>query len=448
MQKLLLMICALMSWNSAMAVSYSTKSYELDNGLRLIVREDHRAPVIVSQIWYKVGAAKEPLGLTGISHALEHMMFQGTPKYPDDQFLKKIHRAGGSFNASTEYDWTNYYEVLSKEHLALSFELEADRMQNLNLHDQNFKKELQVVIEERRLRVEDHPSQVMQERFYAHALLANPYQNPVIGWQEDLDHMTVPDLRRWYDAWYAPNNAVLVVVGDVESEAVYQLAQKIFGAIPKKPLPEVKPTVALTTLGEKRLEVRIPAEVPMIALGYPVPTYATTRDLKETAALMMACMILDGGSSGRLTKKLIRTTEIAAGVEVQYAYQMQYPNIFSVMAAPTPGHSLAELEAALKAELADLQATLVSAEELTRAKTLWRTQETYAADSMMAQAGSIGMWEVRGLSWEMEEKLNAAMAAVSALDIQDVARRYLMADRVTVGLLVPQKSASKAQETL
>lgn len=445
MRKLLL-VAILISWNSVIGAANLTKTYELDNGLRIIVREDHRAPVVVSQVWYKIGSAKEPLGLTGISHALEHMMFQGTPKYPDDQFLKRVHRAGGELNASTTEDWTNYYEVLSKDQLALSFELEADRMQSLSLKAPHFTKELQVVIEERRLRVDDVPSELMQERFFASALMASPYQNPVIGWRDDLDHMTVSDLQKWYDAWYAPNNAVLVVVGDVEPAAVYKLANQIFGAIPKKPQPEVKPAITLPSFDEKRVQAHVPAQVPVVILGYQVPTYANASEPKEVAALIMAGMILDGGSSSRLTKNLIRSTQIAATVDTHYNHLMQHPHLFLLMASPTPGHGNADLEAALKAEVASLQSTLVSSEELDRAKTQWKAQQIYSADSMMVQALKIGLWEVNNLSWEIEGKLNTLIANVSAADIQAVAQKYLIPTRLTVGELLPERPLPQHSE--
>lgn len=438
MQIALLILWTLISWNSAMAVAAVTKTYTLDNGLRLIVREDHRAPVVVSQIWYKVGASKETLGHTGLSHALEHMMFQGTPTYPEDQFLKKIHQVGGTLNAATEYDWTQYYEVLSKDHLALSFKLEADRMQHLNLHEENFKKELQVVIEERRLRTDDVPAAVMQEQFLANALITSPYQNPVIGWRTDLDHMTVTDLSAWYDAWYAPNNAVLVVVGDVVPKEVYQLANQFFGPISQKPLPLLKPPITLPPISEKRIKVSLPAQVPLLIVGYQAPTYTNTADLPQIAALIMAGMILDGGSSGRLTKHLVRTSEIAAGVQVEYPYQMQHPHLFALIAAPTPGHTLLELETALKQELSELQSTLVSEEELIRVKMLWKVQHIYSADSMMSQAMNIGLWEVNNVSWEMTEQLNASITAVSAEDIQAVARQYFIPNRLSVGELVTE----------
>ncbi|MDQ5911171.1 MAG: zinc protease, partial [Pseudomonadota bacterium] len=197
--------------------------FTLDNGLKILVRQDHRAPVVVSQIWYKVGSSYEPSGLTGISHLLEHLMFKGTPNVPGGEFSRIIAANGGDQNAFTSYDYTAYFQTLEKERLELSFRLEADRMRHLLLKPEDVAKEAQVVAEERRLRTEDQPEALTHERFQAAAYVTSPYRNPIIGWMQDIESIKPDDLRHWYQQWYAPNNATLVVVGDVEPAKVREL---------------------------------------------------------------------------------------------------------------------------------------------------------------------------------------------------------------------------------
>ncbi|HDJ86948.1 MAG TPA: insulinase family protein, partial [Chromatiales bacterium] len=206
--------------------------YRLDNGLRVLVKEDHRAPVVVSQVWYKVGSGDEHGGITGISHALEHMMFQGTAKHPAGEFSRIVAANGGRENAFTGRDYTAYFQLLAKDRLPVSFELESDRMRNLSLKEADFRKEIQVVMEERRLRTDDNPQALTYERFNAAAFVSSPYHHPVIGWMDDLRNLKIGDLRAWYRRWYAPNNATLVVVGDVDPQAVLRLAERYFGPLP------------------------------------------------------------------------------------------------------------------------------------------------------------------------------------------------------------------------
>ena len=229
-------------WVSGVLVSCSAfanpHAYILTNGLKLIVKEDHRSPVVVSQIWYRVGSIDEVNGVTGVAHVLEHMMFKGTEKIPNGEFSKKIAAAGGRENAFTGYDYTGYYQQLHKQHLPMAMELESDRMRNLVLTKEEFDKEIKVVMEERRLRTDDQARALVYEKMMSVAFQAHPYKNPIIGWMNDLENMRVEDAQDWYDRWYAPNNAVLVVVGDVKADDVFQLAQKYYGAIEKQPLPQ------------------------------------------------------------------------------------------------------------------------------------------------------------------------------------------------------------------
>ena len=215
--------------------------FRLENGMKVVVKEDHRAPVAISQVWYRVGSSDEYSGITGVSHALEHMMFKGTKRYPAGHFSAIIAEHGGNENAVTSRDYTGYFQLLEKDRLSIAFELEADRMRNLILPKEEFAKELEVIKEERRQRTDDNPNALAYEQLYATAFNNNPHHHPIIGWMEDLNMLTIEDLRSWYDAWYAPNNATLIVVGDVDPEAVSRLAERYFGDIEPRALRREKP---------------------------------------------------------------------------------------------------------------------------------------------------------------------------------------------------------------
>lgn len=282
------------------------QEFTLNNGLKILVKEDHRAPIAVSMIWYHVGSADEPGGITGVSHAIEHMMFKGTEKFPLGVFSKTIADIGGQTNAFTSNDYTAFYEKTDASKLATSFELEADRMNHLLLDANEFAKEIKVIQEERRLRTEDNPQALAFERFLATAHLSAPYHHPVIGWMSDLKHMTVDDIRVWYKKYYAPNNATLVVVGDVNPNQVKALAEKYFGALASHPIPERKFQKEPPQLGEKIVHVQAIAKLPLILMGYTVPSVNTAINSYEPYALEVIAGILDAGDSARFTKNLIR----------------------------------------------------------------------------------------------------------------------------------------------
>ena len=249
---LLLMVLCLPSLASA-STAPATHEFTLDNGLKLIVREDHRAPVAVSQLWYKVGSSYETPGKTGLSHALEHMMFKGSAKLGPGESSRILRELGAEENAFTSDDYTAYYQVLASDRLSVAFELEADRLASLRLPPEEFKREIEVIKEERRLRTEDNPSAKAYERFQALAFPASGYHTPTIGWMADLERMTVEELRAWYETWYVPNNATLVVVGDVVPSEVHALAQRYFGSIAQRPLPAAQIPLELSTPGERLL---------------------------------------------------------------------------------------------------------------------------------------------------------------------------------------------------
>ncbi|MGE0370491.1 MAG: M16 family metallopeptidase [Gammaproteobacteria bacterium] len=409
----------------------------LDNGMKLLVKEDHRAPVVVSQVWYKVGSSYEHDGITGISHALEHMMFKGTKKHPGGEFSRIVSENGGRENAFTGRDYTGYYQQLERSRLAISFELEADRMRNLNLPPEEFAKELKVVQEERRLRTEDNPEALTYEQFNAAAFVTSPYHHPVIGWMSDLDAMEVGDLGRWYRSWYAPNNATLVVAGDVDPAAVYKLARKHFGALKPSDVPALKPRREIAQTGERRVTVKAPAQLPYIVMGYKVPALRTADDPSEAYALEVLAGVLDGGDSARISTRLVRDRRVAANAGAGYNLYSRLDDLFILDGTPAQGHDVAELEQALRQEVQRLHDEPVTAEELDRIKTQVIAADIYQRDSVFYQAMQVGMLETVGLDWRLADAYVDRVRAVTAEQVQAVARKYLTPDRLTVAVLDP-----------
>ena len=382
------------------------QSFKLDNGLTLLVKEDHRAPVAVAMVWYKVGSADEPGGLTGISHALEHLMFKGTPTYPLGVFSKTIAGIGGQENAFTSTDYTAYFEKIAAEHLPTSLTLEADRMQHLLLDETEFTKEMKVIQEERRLRTDDNPQALTFERFLAAAHLSSPYHHPVIGWMNDIKHLTVPDVRHWYERFYAPNNATIVVVGDVQPKAVLALVQKEFGALKKQPPVKRKQQIEPPALGKKMLYVKAPANIPILLQGYTVPSVKTapTKHATDPYALEMIAGILDAGESGRFTQHLIRGKEKASSIGIEYNLYTRYQTQFIIYGAPSASNSLEDLAKHINDELAALKTTPVPADELKRVKTQLIAQKTFERDSVFGQAMELGLLESIGLGWQATQQ--------------------------------------------
>ncbi len=409
----------------------------LDNGLKVIVKPDRRAPVVVSQLWYKVGSSDEPAGLTGISHVLEHMMFKGSERLGPGEFSRIIAELGGRENAFTSKDYTAYYQQLEKSRLPVSFELEAERMRKLRLPDDEFQKEVKVVMEERRLRTDDRPEGLLYEQFMATAYQVHPYRNPIIGWMDDLKTLRVEELKDWYRRWYAPNNATLVVVGDVEPRAVFDLANKYFGAIPRA---EVAPNAAPAEppqRGTRRTRVAAPAEVPSILLGFHVPQFRTGREW-EPYALEVLAGVLDGGNSARFARELVREQQIANNADADYGSVARYPGMFTISATPARGHDSEELERALLAQIERLRQEPVSDAELERVKAQVVAGNVFNRDSLYYQAMQIGMLETTGAGWRLMDDYVEGIRRVSARQVQEVAQRYLIETNLTVAVLDPQ----------
>ena len=433
----LLLLAGALSATAQTAAPPPVHEYMLPNGMKLLVRQDRRAPVVVSQVWYKVGSSYEHDGITGVSHVLEHMMFKGTRKRPGGEFSRIISENGGRENAFTGRDYTAYYQQLEQSRLAISFELEADRMRNLTLPAGEFAKELKVVQEERRLRTEDNPEALTYEQFMAAAFVTSPYHNPIIGWMNDLDAMEIGDLQRWYQTWYAPNNATLVVVGDVEPEAVHKLARKHFGAHKPSRIPAQKPRREIAQNGERRITVKAPAQLPYLVMGYKVPVLRTAADPAEVYALEVLAGVLDGGDSARISRHLIRDRRIAASAGAGYNPYSRLDDLFILSGTPAQDHDSAGLERALREQVQRLHDEPVTAEELDRIKTQVIAADVYQRDSVFYQAMQLGMLETVGLDWRVADEYVERIRAVTAEQVQAVARKYLTSDRLTVAVLEP-----------
>jgi zinc protease len=410
---------------------------KLPNGLKVVVQEDHRSPVVVSQVWYRAGSVDEFNGTTGVAHVLEHMMFKGTKKVPAGQFSRIVAAAGGKENAFTSRDYTVYFQQLEKSHLGLAFKLESDRMVNLNMSDSEFAKEIQVVMEERRWRTDDKPQALVGEQLMGVAFQASPYARPVIGWMNDLEHMTAQDARDWYHRWYAPNNATLVVVGDVQAPEVFKLAKQYFGPLKARKLPERKPQDEPEQKGERRLVVKAPAKLPYVALAYHAPTMRSLDDW-EPFALEILSGVLDGNPASRLNRDLVRRDRIAVNVSAGYDSINRGPALFELDGTPSEGHGVQEVEAALKAQIEKIKKDGVTEDELQRVKAQVIASDVYQRDSMFYQAMQIGMLESTGHSWRDLDELTNCLKAVTADQVKQVASKYLVDDHLTVAVLDPQ----------
>jgi zinc protease len=411
----------------------------LPNGLKILLKEDHRSPVVVSQVWYKVGASYEPNGITGISHMLEHMMFKGTNDYPAGQFSRIIAENGGSENAFTAEDYTAYFQTLEKSRLEVSFKLEADRMRNLHLLADELKKELEVVTEERRMRTDDKPRAKMEEQFKAMVFSSSPYKNPVIGWAADIAAYQVEDLQAWYQRWYAPNNATLVVVGDIEPQATFALAERYFADLSPSVIQPLKPQVEMPQSGVRKMTVKFPAKLAYLMLGYKVPSLVSLgADNTDAYALEVLASVLDGGSSARLSSRLVRGKQIASGINVQYNLTSRLPDLFSLEGTPAEGKTVLDLEAALKAEIKQLQTTLISQQELQRVKAQVLANAVYERDSNFYQGMLLGIFETVGLGWQKVDDYVNKINQITPEQVREVVKKYLIDDHLNVAYLEPQ----------
>jgi zinc protease len=434
---LLLLGCA------ALPAFAQTTEFMLANGMKVIVKEDHRAPTVAHMVWYRAGSIDEVNGKTGVAHVLEHMMFKGTRQFGPGEFSKRIAALGGRENAFTSRDYTGYYQQLHKSALAEAMTLESDRMNNLVLSKDDFDKEIKVVMEERRWRTEDRAQSLVMEQLNAAAFIASPYRAPVVGWMNDLEAMTVEDAREWYERWYAPNNALLIVAGDVQPAEVLALAERTYGRLPAKPLLARKPQIEPPQRGIRRLSVKAPADNPMVVLGFQAPVLRDVERDADPFALEVLSAMLALNDTGRFTRRLVRELRIANAAEAGYELISRGPGLFLLMAVPAEGKTTEDTERAMRAEIARIAADGVPEDELRRIKTQYVAAETYKLDSIFAQAMESAQLEITGFAQRDGPRMLERIRAVTSAQIQDVARRYFGDDTLTVVTLLPQPVTEK-----
>lgn len=406
--------------------------YRLDNGLKVIIQADHRSPTVISQIWYGVGSTDEPKGLGGISHLLEHLMFKGTQKVSATDFERIIAKFGGSNNAFTSHDYTGYYEIFPANRLSLALELEADRMTNLQLTEADFLTERQVVMEERRQRIDDNPTALAFEQFSKMAYPNSNRGNPVIGSMADIEAITLNDLKNWYKTWYVPNNATLVIVGDVNPDEALAEVKKYFAHIPAKPFPKTPNLSQKGFRGYQEKTIQLPVQVPNLIMAYNVPTFTTAKDQKIVHNLMLLADVLDGGLSARLEKRLVREKQLLASVGSGYNGFARGDGLFLIQATPRDNISLDEAKQAILAEIDALKTEKIDPKEIQRAKTNTMTGLIYSQDSISGQAQMIGSLNVIGLDDRMIYELPIKFDKIQEHDLHQVAKQFFSKDNLTV----------------
>ncbi|MGH8829546.1 MAG: M16 family metallopeptidase [Polaromonas sp.] len=422
--------------------STKVEQFTLANGLVFIVKPDHRAPTAVHMMWLRVGSMDEVDGTSGVAHVLEHMMFKGTRELKPGEFSRRVAALGGRENAFTSRDYTGYFQQIPANRLEEVMRLEADRFANNQWHDEEFKRELEVVKEERRLRTEDSPRAMMYEVMGATVFQASPYRRPVVGWMSDLEAMTPQDARDFYQRWYVPSNAGVVVAGDVDVAEVRRLAEKYYGSMPARVLPQRKPRAEPQQSGARRIDFKAPAEQAYVALSFKVPqlsAFDPSPDNDDALALTVLAAVLDGYSGARLDRALTQGADrVADSAGAGNGLWGRGPQLFSLDGVPAPGKTPEQLEAALRAEVAKVAQGGVSEAELNRVKTRWIAGEVYKLDSVMSQARELGSYWALGLPLDAGERLMQRLRAVTAGQVKAVAAKYFGDDQLTVGTLRPQ----------
>ena len=419
----------------------STFETTLKNGLKVIIREDHRAPMVMTQIWYKVGSADESGNTLGISHVLEHMMFKGTSKVPNDEFTRISRIYGGSINAATFTNYTNYYQLYPKAYFPMALELEADRMSNLLLRQQDFEPEIKVVMEERRQRTEDNPRSRAFERFKWISYPTSHYRQPVIGHMKTLNNIQLNDVKQWYKTWYTPNNAILVIVGDVESEQALLQVQKYFADTPSRATPQRNDVLEFEYLGYRHMEINTDVQVPNLYMTWNVKSLASAINPQDAYALTIIRSLLDSGISSRLQDRLVRDRKLLTSVSVSYDPYNRGDSLFSISALPANGVSFEDAQKAIQAEVDALKTEDIPKHELERITTRFVSNLIYNQDSIAGQAKMIGNLEVNGLSYRLMDELPKYYENVSMSDIQRVANSYFIRENLSTLYLAPETKA-------
>ena len=404
----------------------------LDNGLRVLLLEDRRSPIVSVQVWYRVGSRNEQPGATGLAHFLEHMMFKGTPTYGKGEFARLVEGNGGRDNAFTTQDSTTYFVNIAADKVEDILRLEA----NLLLDPMEIDSERRVVMEERRMRTEDSPDGLLAEELMATAFSAHPYQWPVIGWMTDIARINPVELRAFYDLYYRPNNAVLVVVGDFAAPALLERVRAVFGAIARGPEPPAVTAVEPPARAERRVTLRSPSvPLPGLALTWLVPNYQSA----DAPALEVLETVLSGGRAARLHRRLVQEQRLALDADADYSYGSRDPNLFWLSGRPARGVSIEALERALLEELERVKTEPVTEEELERAKNQIEASFVWGQDSIYSRASALGRFELMR-SWRLLDEFVPLIRGVTAADIQRVARAYFPPDRKTTGILLPESA--------
>ena len=438
-----LMLCCPSAWAATEAGQANTHEFALSNGLKLIVREDHRAPTVAHMVWYRAGSMDEVNGKTGVAHVLEHMMFKGTDKVKSGEFSRLVAAVGGRENAFTSRDFTAYFQQVEKSKLDQVMKLEADRMSNLNFDDAEFLKEIQVVMEERRLRTEDNPSSLLNESLMATAYMSSPYRHPVVGWMNDLVNMKAADARDWYRSWYKPNNATVVIAGDVDPKAILQAVEKYYGAASAGELPERKPQIEPPQKGIKRVQVKAPADSAQLAMAWKVPKLQVGKlDDDEPYALELLAAVLDGYDNARLNRTLVKQERVVNDVGVGYDMVSRGPELFLISTSMAKGKTVEQAESSIRKALKEVADKGILESELKRIKVRILSDQIYKRDSIFGQAMEIGTTEMSGFSWRDIDVMLERMQAISPAQVQAVAKKYLVDEGLTVAVLDPQARKS------
>ena len=434
----LFILFAQLSWAAGVSTPI-THEYQLSNGLKLIVREDHRAPTVAHMVWYRAGSMDEVNGRTGVAHVLEHMMFKGTDKVKSGEFSRLVAAVGGRENAFTSRDYTAYFQQVEKSKLEEVIKLEADRMSNLNFDDAEFLKEIQVVMEERRLRTEDNPSSLLNESLMATAFMSSPYRHPVVGWMNDLQNMTASDARDWYRSWYKPNNATVVITGDVNAQQVLASVEKYYGAVAAKELPIRKPQIEPPQRGVRQVQVKAPADSAQLTMAWKAPRLEPGKlDEPDPYALELLTAVLDGYDNARLNRSLVKQEKVVNDVGVGYDMISRGPALFVISATLAKGKTVEQVQASIRKALDEIKQKGILESELKRIKVRILSEQIYKRDSIFGQAMEIGGTEMAGFSWRDIDYMLERMQSITPEQVQAVAKKYLVDDHLTIAVLDPQ----------